>query len=1761
MERGTKESAERLLEKRKRRRRWKRTVGVLAAAVVFGTAYALILPAIALTDAGCGMEEHTHGESCYEEQTVSKLICTLEEGEGHAHTEECYETALSCGLEENEEHSHTEECEENALICGLEESEGHVHGESCYEVQKEQVLICGKEEHTHTEECSIAPEEEKEPVEEEKEQEEPAVSDEDPEQEYLCVRKAHVHTEECYETSADGTERTLICGLEEHTHGEECIPSAETAYIYEDETISVTVTLPEGHTAMKNATLSVVPITEDHTDYDSAGQAVAFALTGGHETEENEAPASDRAIVGIHPFRFSLTDEEGNEIPLETGATVDVTFAEPLREQGEYPSGWSVFEKAGEEAAELSDVVVKRSVEEGARVVTGFTYRTDALADVTLAETTGIMTLLGTSSDTVTQVTDIDVTQLDGKSFYIGTNIDNDGNVCVMSGNSQITGYSPASILFCTSSTEYVEWTFEHVAGEDDNIYFIHRDGQYLKMEPFSSYAGYGNLTMVNRKEATPFTVTKDAGKGIQVKCIQNEKEYFLCFPIGAFAGSTEDALFGSSSTVYLYTPVVFSTVEGVNHPGTVINLFDYWIREEGESDHDTAEKLYDYANVQNEGINQNHDLKFYSHHDNKVVGINEPHTDGTVVQGIVANTLGTDGYPVRSGENGESLGYLFDPQSTAAEANRKVYRNVDGLLQIDREGYFYYDCRQNFAEYNADKNSFLLYEKPGAIGSDGELDGQFFPHNEMSKVAFASPIGAGMNHYFGLTLTTRFIQQTDGKTYTGKDTTFEFSGDDDVWIFIDDVLVADLGGIHGAASVKINFATGDVVINESEESYKKESTIKAAFTDAGKANDDAAWKGDTFADNSIHVMKFFYLERGGNASNLRLKYNLTEIPATTISKVNQYGDAVSGAGFAIYKTKVEDGEWKYIINEAGDAISLSANAQTDPKTGIITDDQTIINPLFTDVSDSRGEMVFTDDEGMPLTLEEIKEKYGEQFILREISVPPGYRMVSDEIHLRFKEVSGDGGSSINTVLLLVDNTQESGAWAAGNLLVTATQKLYTSGHDTVEYYQAGDGETKPNGTLFGVVFKYIGPTTGTVDDIGMQQNWAPVYGSDAKGYRVESWEPGTTSEETAKAAISAAISAAKKAQEYGDVVFSLSGSGTMQLYLTNLPGDIQTYSRLVNNDERSRFTVGYYWTSVDSLENATAENTWRVYTDEADYNSVEGQAPENYSPFTRTFGASIEVPNLTNRMAVQKLDQEGNYVNGAAFAMYRVEENSDGIFYKALTADKTETLIYLEKDTDGDNRGEAWLQNAPVTKGSYEVNSSNGEITVTIGGTAYTISPAENGKGEPLFEVTIGKEEKENDLKEDGTLDFIYMTSGSYYIREVGAPEGYRLNPKEVMLYVTDNAIYANAGTADDGVVVARGPGYLSATLQQFAAVGNIDNSLSWIYTQLKISDESNSFGDVNSKDYYDSWKYMTEQYAKSFDDDAVAKEVLKPLTVYLEYNPDSDNALFNYMLNDAEISDDIKNEISNNVSNTNRRLYTDIGWSYLEIYQNSPYGTKESKENRANYTEWSEDLSHLFSRSVYVQVTDEQILQDLTVKKVDSEKGAPLDGAQFVFYKMDGEEKLYYQYKSGTEAESEAVSWVKETDLTSDSKTDLTSVLLTTASNSTEKGIVTLKDIPMGTYYLQEIKAPDGYKITGDGLAKVSVKEGEILISAADGNASLGHVTVEGLKITVKNAAGYELPATGGSGTAIYYCAGILLLLTAGICGLYVKKKQMHF
>lgn len=147
------------------------------------------------------------------------------------------------------------------------------------------------------------------------------------------------------------------------------------------------------------------------------------------------------------------------------------------------------------------------------------------------------------------------------------------------------------------------------------------------------------------------------------------------------------------------------------------------------------------------------------------------------------------------------------------------------------------------------------------------------------------------------MTMSAKFIQPKDGKIQ-GNDMVFEFSGDDDVWVYIDGVLVLDIGGVHNAASGSINFANGNVTVGNNNN-----LNLRQLFADA-KTTGDFVSGENRFADYTMHTINFYYLERGEGDSNCKLKFNLPTVPKKSVTVEKQLSNTD--------KEKYADVEFKF---------------------------------------------------------------------------------------------------------------------------------------------------------------------------------------------------------------------------------------------------------------------------------------------------------------------------------------------------------------------------------------------------------------------------------------------------------------------------------------------------------------------------------------------------------------------------------------------------------------------------------------------------------------------------------------------------------------------------------------------------------------------------------------------------------------------------------------------------------------------------------
>lgn len=281
----------------------------------------------------------------------------------------------------------------------------------------------------------------------------------------------------------------------------------------------------------------------------------------------------------------------------------------------------------------------------------------------------------------------------------------------------------------------------------------------------------------------------------------------------------------------------------------------------------------------------------------------------GAAAQGLVGNKL-VNGKMVDPNDENVFLPYFsgeeIHPYNTAGEIDEnknlsEYYNDLQFPFKqtMDKNGVitYSYDSGSDYAVYyDFDKKSFyesVQHIQNGTTNDSTAPTNGFYPLNKPTDSRDAVNMG------FGTEFTIPFTLSKDGKI-NGQDITFNFTGDDDVWVFIDDYLVLDMGGAHRMASGTIDFAEKNVTV---ERAFTPTQSTTDAFKDGDtRANqtsteslktfaDIKTDNGKTFADimaddSKVHTLKMFYMERGMIDSNMSVSFNFSLIPSgLTLSK------------------------------------------------------------------------------------------------------------------------------------------------------------------------------------------------------------------------------------------------------------------------------------------------------------------------------------------------------------------------------------------------------------------------------------------------------------------------------------------------------------------------------------------------------------------------------------------------------------------------------------------------------------------------------------------------------------------------------------------------------------------------------------------------------------------------------------------------------------------------------------------------------------
>lgn len=282
----------------------------------------------------------------------------------------------------------------------------------------------------------------------------------------------------------------------------------------------------------------------------------------------------------------------------------------------------------------------------------------------------------------------------------------------------------------------------------------------------------------------------------------------------------------------------------------------------------------------------------------------NKLSSGNNATQGLVANQLNNNSLQLKT-DSGTALAPFFDKDFLNGNNSKntvlgKVYENVTfpfvkkAMRSSSTEStgtldYWYFNSADKEAtnknlqlKYDATDEYFLQSnneEVKGSTTNGATANGNYFPLNSKEQSGKASQLNYGFGQKFDL----KFRLTSDGKVLDSANKEvpieFNFSGDDDVWVFIDGQLVLDIGGDHAVVTGRIDFANKKATVSSAKNS-------SLGGTSNGEVEKDFPKELDT--NNYFtkeHTLTMFYMERGLWESNMQITFNFPQENKLTVEK------------------------------------------------------------------------------------------------------------------------------------------------------------------------------------------------------------------------------------------------------------------------------------------------------------------------------------------------------------------------------------------------------------------------------------------------------------------------------------------------------------------------------------------------------------------------------------------------------------------------------------------------------------------------------------------------------------------------------------------------------------------------------------------------------------------------------------------------------------------------------------------------------------
>lgn len=667
---------------------------------------------------------------------------------------------------------------------------------------------------------------------------------------------------------------------------------------YEDDQVTVTVSAAENGVIPANAELKVVPITEDKETEDQY-KDVEKKLQEKAEEEEYE-------IAGFLAYDITFVDPDGNKTEPNGEVKVSIDYNEA-----------AIPESVSEEDAQNAEVTVLHLEED---------EKGEVKEVVDMAQTEKVDVLATTEENKVEKA---EVRTESFSKFVVTWTKDGHDNGEYKIEITSHYGYLKENGDFADLNEYYdgkvLPKKWQEVQGKDNQ----YSGGDY-NLNEYADAITIGNKTYtfkvgyITEGWNSSFDTDHKTDK-ISVNK-ENNKYYFFGHDDGWY--HVGDAL-KRDGTKYIHIYFVYTVMEELTTVKTV--------------DSTSNGIIMRMINMDGEAGEDNGNYRIWTNSNYKI-NLGGGYSPGSIKQGLLQSVLAPNGYPVTTGSNT----HIIDDNGNVATtydgtADKNLSTLFSGGLEVnhlfrqdiyDLTGYYEYSSFENYAYLNQSTGEFTVYDQIGTPSNNGGSGnyfyqrGNFMPYNSISADRISTNsnlydeygkkldpdderynetlyLTNGTDYQFGMYMEANFIQPRDGIVQqTDDNMRFEFNGDDDLWIYIDGVLILDIGGVHDAHSGYIDFATGEVVIYDSVTSGKtltRTTTLYELFKEANRMPDSnkvVIWdenKVDDYftktededyilKDYSPHKIKMFYMERGRGASNLHMKFNLQVVPEGSVT-------------------------------------------------------------------------------------------------------------------------------------------------------------------------------------------------------------------------------------------------------------------------------------------------------------------------------------------------------------------------------------------------------------------------------------------------------------------------------------------------------------------------------------------------------------------------------------------------------------------------------------------------------------------------------------------------------------------------------------------------------------------------------------------------------------------------------------------------------------------------------------------------------------